>query len=301
MHRFAALLDRLTLTPARTGKLRLIQDYLSAAPDPDRGYAIAAITRDLEVASVKPAMLRALAAERIDPVLFALSYDYVGDLAETISLVWGETAAKGDPPALGAVVEELQRTSRQAGPQAVAQLLDQLDPPGRYALIKLVTGGLRIGVSARLAKQALADWGQVDVTEIEELWHGLTPPYTDLFAWLEGRAEKPAEAALALFRPVMLATPLDEAELPKLDPNAYAAEWKWDGIRVQATSEGGVRRLYSRTGDEIGRAFPDLIEAMTFEGTLDGELLVARAGKDGPEIGSFSDLQQRLNRKTVSG
>ncbi|MEM9148768.1 MAG: cisplatin damage response ATP-dependent DNA ligase [Pseudomonadota bacterium] len=302
MHRFATLLDRLTLTPARLGKLRLLRDHFAAVPDPDRGYAVAAITRDLEVASVKPAMLRTLAAERIDPMLFELSYDYVGDMAETISLVWGETKPdeRGDPPSLGAIITELQQTSRQAAPQAVAALLDRLDPPGRYALIKLVTGGLRIGVSARLAKQALADWGEVDVTEIEEIWHGLSPPYTELFAWLERRGDKPVMAAQALFRPVMLATPLDQDDLAQLDPQAFAAEWKWDGIRVQATSENGIRRLYSRTGDDIGRAFPDLIEAMRFEGTLDGELLVARPGADGPEIGSFSDLQQRLNRKTVS-
>ena len=75
------------------------------------------------------------------------------------------------------------------------------------------------------------------------------------------------------------------------------AEWKWDGIRVQAVSEGGVRRLYSRTGDDISGAFPDLVDAMDFDGALDGELLV---GDPATATGTFSDLQQRLNRKTVS-
>jgi len=303
MQRFAALLDRLVLTPQRTGKLKLIRDYLSAAPDPDRGYAIAAITRDLEVASVKPAMLRGLVEARTDPVLFALSYDYVGDLAETISLVWGAPRATDQDLSLGRVVETLQRLSRHSAPRQVEAWLDALEPSARYALIKLVTGGLRVGVSARLAKQALADWGGVDVSEIEELWHGIAPPYTELFAWLEGRAEKPREAALALFRPVMLANPVEDGDLDRLDPADYLAEWKWDGIRVQATSEGGVRRLYSRTGDDISEAFPDLVEALAFEGTIDGELLVMRPGEaDGtPErVGTFSELQQRLNRKTVS-
>lgn len=304
MRRFAALLDRLVLTPARNGKLRLLEDYFRDAPDPDRGWGLAAITRDLALETVKPAMLRAAVAERIDPVLFALSYDYVGDLAETIALVWGPPPeAPAEDLRLSAVVEDLRTTSRQGAPARVARYLDQMTPSERYALIKLVTGGLRIGVSARLAKQALAAFGRVDVTEIEELWHGLEPPYEELFAWLEGRRPKPAQAAAAPFRPVMLATPVEAGDLEGRDPADYLAEWKWDGIRVQATNERGVRRLYSRTGDDIGRAFPDLLEALAFEGTIDGELLVSRpdAMHDAPDrVGTFSELQQRLNRKTVS-
>ena len=132
-----------------------------------------------------------------------------------------------------------------------------------------------MGVTARLAKQALARLGGKDVTEIEEIWHGLTPPYVEFFAWLEGRAGRPVSAALAPFRPVMLAQALDEAEFSKLDPADYAAEWKWDGIRVQAVSEKGVRKLYSRTGDDVSGAFPDILEHLHFEGAIDGELLVA--------------------------
>jgi DNA ligase 1 len=94
----------------------------------------------------------------------------------------------------------------------------------------------------------------------------------------------------------MLAQALDEAnDFPKLDPADYAAEWKWDGIRVQAVNERGQRRLYSRTGDDIGKSFPDVLEALNFEGALDGELLILRDG----HIGSFSELQQRLNRKAA--
>ena len=137
--------------------------------------------------------------------------------------------------------------------------------------------------------------GGVAVGEVEEVWHGLEPPYDDLFAWLEHRAERPSPEAHGRFRPVMLAQALDEAEFEKLDPADYAAEWKWDGIRVQAVSEGGVRRLYSRTSDDISAAFPDVVELMDFEGAIDGELLVLRDGRAAP----FADLQQRLNRKTI--
>ena len=297
MKRFAELLDRLVLTPSRNGKLTLLVDYFRSTPDPDRGLALAAITGDLAIPAVKPAMLRALVTERMDDILFAYSYDYVGDLAETISLVWPDNpqVADADPP-LRDVVARLQRAGRADAPKVMSDLLDRLDIPSRFALIKLATGGLRIGVSARLAKQALAEIGGRDANEIEELWHGLKPPFADLFAWLEGRGEKPSGQALGLFRPVMLAHPVEDRDLEKIDPADYVAEWKWDGIRVQAVSEGGTRRLYSRTGDDVAAAFPDLLAAIDFDGAIDGELLVGSPSA----TGSFSDLQQRLNRKTVS-
>jgi DNA ligase-1 len=300
MQAFAALLDRLVLTPSRNGKLRLLTDYLKTAPDPDRGYAIAAITGDLSIASVKPAMLRGLIVARMDEVLFGYSYDYVGDLAETIALAWPSRPTDGPMPRLAEVVEALHAASRSDGPALIERWLDRMDASGRHALIKLVTGGLRVGVTARLAKQALAKFGGKDVTEIEEIWHGLAPPYTEFFAWLEGRADRPVSAALSPFRPVMLAHPLDEAELQKLDPKDYAAEWKWDGIRVQAVAEKAVRKLYSRTGDDISGAFPDIIDALNFEGAIDGELLVGREEDSGTiSVAPFADLQQRLNRKLV--
>ena len=283
-------------------------DFFTEVPDTDRGYGLAAITGELEIAAVKPAMLRVLATSRMDEILFGYSYDYVGDLAETIALSWisphdgdGDVLLRNDLPTLTEIVETLHGASRAQGPKLIGDWLDRLDSSGRYALLKLVTGGMRIGVSSRLAKQALADFGGKEIAEIEELWHGLAPPYLDLFAWLEGMAEKPISAALSPFRPVMLSQPLEQGDYGRITPEDYAAEWKWDGIRVQATRQGGVCRLYSRTGDDISGSFPDLIERMEFDGSLDGELLVARPS-DGDEIvvGTFSDLQQRLNRKSVS-
>ncbi|MBR0557965.1 cisplatin damage response ATP-dependent DNA ligase [Ciceribacter sp. L1K23] len=298
MRAFSELLDRLVLTPSRNGKLTLMADYFSATSDPDRGYALAALTGGLDIVGIKPAVIRGLAMERIDEVLFGYSYDYVGDLAETVSLIWPDDASADDmqEPTLGEVVETLQATSRSAAPAKFVAFMDALDTSGRYALIKLMTGGMRMGVSARLAKQALANMGSVDVTEIEELWHGLEPPYLELFAWLEGREAKPVSAAAALYRPVMLANPLETGDYDRVTAEDYRAEWKWDGIRVQVSSEGGVQRLYTRTGDDISGTFPDLLGAIDFEAVLDGELLV---GVPGQHVGTFSDLQQRLNRKTV--
>jgi DNA ligase-1 len=296
MRAFAALLDRLSYTPSRNAKLVLLRDYLRATPDPERGWALAALTGDLSFDAAKPAFIRKAVEARMDAQLFAMSYDYVGDLAETVALVWPAAPGANREPELPEVIDALRGATRAEVQRLIEGWLDTLNVDGRWALLKLLTGALRVGVSARLAKQACAEMGGVAIGEIEEVWHALEPPYDDLFAWLEGRGERPTPDAFGRFRPVMLAQAIDEAvDFAKLDPADYAAEWKWDGIRVQAVSEGGVRRLYSRTGDDISGAFPDVIAAMDFDGVLDGELLVLREGKVAP----FGDLQQRLNRKTV--
>ena len=305
MKAFAELLDRLVLTPQRNAKLRLLADYFARTSDPDRGYALATLTSTLDIKLVKPALLRELVMERMDDVLFRYSYDYVGDLAETISLVWEPPAEEAgvvlhSQPRLSAVVEELNGIGRSEMPAHVRGLLDRLDTSGRYAFIKLATGGLRIGVSARLAKQALALMGDVGVDEIETLWHGLEPPYGTLFAWLEGHAPKPELSTPAIFHSVMLAHPVADGDLEKLDPQDYLAEWKWDGIRVQLSAIGGTRRLYSRSGDDISKSFPDVLEAVDFEGIIDGELLIGGTSRGNAATLTFSDLQQRLNRKSVT-
>ncbi|MBV9548402.1 MAG: cisplatin damage response ATP-dependent DNA ligase [Alphaproteobacteria bacterium] len=296
MRAFARLLDRLAFTPARNGKLTLLRDYFSAAPDPERGWALASLTGALTFNEAKPQFIRKAVEARMDGVLFSLSYDYVGDLAETVALVWPALPGANREPELPEVVDALRSASRREVQALLERWLDALDADGRWALLKLLTGGLRIGVSARLAKQALAAMGGVAVEAIEEVWHGQHAPYEDLFAWLEKRSAKPTAEAPARFRPVMLAQALDEEkDLSVLDATDYAAEWKWDGIRVQAAHEGDEKRLWSRTGDDIGKSFPDLLAAMNFQGVLDGELLV----KGTKGVAGFADLQQRLNRKTA--
>jgi len=296
MRAFARLLDRLSLTQGRNAKLTLVRDFLRETPDPDRGWALAALTGQLTFQAAKPAAIRRAVEARMDPVLFGWSYDFVGDLAETVALVWPARPGSNREPELSEVVEALRTAGRTEVQGLIEGWLDALDADGRWALLKLLTGALRVGLSARLAKQAAADLGGVDVAEIEELWHAQHPPYEDLFAWLEGRSQRPSSDAPARFRPVMLVQAIDEAtDFAKLDPADYAAEWKWDGIRVQAVSERGVRRLWSRTGEDVSAAFPDVVEALTFEGVIDGELLVLREGR----VASFGDLQQRLNRKSA--
>jgi DNA ligase-1 len=379
MNRFAELLDRLAYEPGRNNKLRLLTSYFREVEDPDRGYALAALTGALSFKHAKPELIRDLIAARTDPVLFALSYDYVGDLSETVALMWpkgaidreepslghpspqpsptrGEGAQKSPerisrnkskaatatlsqksaattlsvpsplvgegqgggyrghnghddqrlhnnppPPTLTEVVTTLRTLGKTELPKQLTRWLDELDETGRWALLKLVTGAMRIGISARLAKTAAAELGGKDPHEIELMWPGLTPPYPDLFAWLEGRAEKPVNLDPAPFRPVMLAHAIENTDFANLDAADFIAEWKWDGIRVQAVSGPDARgnmlaRLYSRSGEDITKSFPDLLPSLRLPGAIDGELLVVRDGR----VQTFNVLQQRLNRKVVS-
>ncbi len=295
MKRFATLLDRLVYSPGRNTKLQLMQDYFRSTPDPDRGWALAALTDGLPFSFPVRRTIMELMEKRVDAELFRLSRDYVGDTAETVALLWPETGHH-DPPRLSEVVSRLGLIDAQELGDVIASWLDRLDATGRWALLKLLTGALRVGVSARLAKTAVAAMVGRDVGEVEEVWHALSPPYEALFDWLEGRGERPDITGAPVFRPLMLAHPLEEAELADLDTSEFAAEWKWDGIRVQIAAAGGEARLYSRTGDDIGASFPELISMFRFDAVVDGELLVVRDGRVAP----FNDLQQRLNRKTVT-
>lgn len=304
MRAFADLLDGLIYTRSRNAKLRLIGDYLKSAPDPDRGWAMAALTGSLDLPAVKPALIRAMVETRVDPVLFALSRDFVGDSAETIALLWPQPIVPpGDatPLALSQVVATLSALSRADAPGVLAAMLDRLEADERYALLKLATGGLRVGVSARLAKTALAQAFALDVDAVEEVWHGLTPPYAPLFDWAEGRGAQPTPDNVPVFRPFMLAHPLEE-EAVSLDD--YAAEWKWDGIRAQLVHVAGETRLYSRAGDDITHSFPEIAAMFDVVGVLDGELLVKGSAQgttmeEGAGAASFNALQQRLGRKQV--
>jgi DNA ligase-1 len=341
MRAFARLMDCLVYTQSRNRKIALLGHYFRSAPDPGRGWALAALTDGVPIRIPLRRMLSDLVSRFIDPVLYRLSRDYVGDTAETVSLLWpddravipepseeinkeadpitprqlqldlearasisGEFAAKigdnsGEPPelSLGAVVGAMASGTTAERTERLGHLLDQLDATGRWALLKLIGGAPRVGVSARLARTALAESYGRDVSEIEEIWHALTPPYLDLFQWLEGKADRPDPGAKPVFRPVMLAHPVEEEDWPRLAPEDFIAEWKWDGIRVQIAARGGDVKMFSRQGDDISAAFPEIRSAFQDQDCVaDGELLVMRDG----EIAPFNDLQQRLNRKSIT-
>jgi DNA ligase-1 len=395
MRAFARLLDCLVYTQSRNRKVALLGHYFRTAPDPDRGWALAALTDGVPIRLPLRRMLSDLVTRFIDPTLYRLSRDYVGDTAETVALLWpddrsvlpptpspstqgggkqhtsplnvegeqqtsplpltGRGRGSGDDPSekpkqlvldltptpspspqgggeqdtspldaggtsplpstgrgrgdlghnsgeppelsLAAVVEAMADGTTAERTERLGRLLNQLDATGRWALLKLIGGAPRVGVSARLARTALAESYGRDVSEIEEVWHALEPPYLELFQWLDGKAERPDPGAKPVFRPVMLAHPIEEEDWPRLSPEDFSAEWKWDGIRVQVAARGGEVRMFSRQGDDISGAFPEIRSA--FHGhdcVVDGELLIMRDGAIAP----FNDLQQRLNRKSVT-
>ena len=297
---FAELLDRLTLTPGRLAKIALLRRFFETESDPDRGWALAALTGELSFTAAKAGLIRTVAEQRVDPFLFGLSYDFVGDLAETVALIW-PAQAESTPPSVTQIVTALSSRPKSELPALLAGWLDASGPAVRYALLKLITGSLRVGASARLAKTALAEFaaarGQsVAPDDVEEVWHGLSPPYAKLWDWLEGRSGPPDSAGAAVFRPPMLAQPLEAGDLANLVAAEHVAEWKWDGIRVQLVRAPGGERVFSRGAEDVSAAFPDLAGVLHADAVLDGELLVVRCGVVAP----FADLQQRLNRKAAS-
>ncbi|WP_026941895.1 cisplatin damage response ATP-dependent DNA ligase [Hellea balneolensis] len=297
MDEFAQLLDDLYFTNSNLAKEIILTNYLRQVSDPDRGWTIAAIAGTLSFDLFKRNVIKSLMMERMDPFLFDMSKDYVGEMSETIALAWPqspEPVRLNRLPELHEVIAEFQSRNKAGIRDYLVLLLDNMTPSQRWALLKLGTRGLRIGMSARSVKLTLAKMKAVEIDVIESIWHGLIPPYLDLFAWIDGRADLPDLSDKLTFSPVMLAHPIDEdKDLPRISPETHIAEWKWDGIRVQLSSNGAETKIFSRKGEDITHSFPDLAGSVTLQGVIDGELLV----KTGGELGSFNDLQQRLNKK----
>ncbi|MYE00927.1 MAG: ATP-dependent DNA ligase [Alphaproteobacteria bacterium] len=299
MRAFAALLDALAFAPSPAVQVRLMADYLKRAPDFDRGWALAMLAGGFDTACVRPAALHALAAERVDAEFLRLSLDFVGDPVETAALIWPESGTEPCPPPLAEVAPALSSISRQAAPGLLARWFDRSDLPVRRALAQLAAGRRVPGVTPRLARTALAAAFSADLGAIEEAWHGQAPPYGHLFAWLEGRAPHPE--AVAGFRPLMPVCPLDETALASLDPACCRVERQWSGMRVQLVAESGLHRLYSGSGDDVSRLFPEIVAAMEgLAGVFDG-VLMAACGPDGPPYRPAPPeaLARRLGRKTV--
>lgn len=349
MEAFSHLLEQLYFTSGNKAKAQLIADYIANTPDPDRGWAIAAMAGTLRFDFFKRNTVKKLITEHSDPALFAMSYDYVGEVSETVAHLWPYSKPTDFLPSLTEVVETFASVSKQKVSDTLANYLTVMTPAQRWALLKLGTRGLRIGVSARSIKQILADYGDKDIKEIETLWHAVHPPYVDMLRWLEGKAEKPDIENAVTFHPVMLSHPIEESDIEAFTENTWQIENKYDGIRVQlvvksskafndrsidsdgANEDEPEKALFSRTGDDISHSFPDLLESVSGNMVLDGELLVIHnvehdndlsegstaqvittknttCGKSDlqassmvqPDVDTFNALQQRLNKKKPS-
>ena len=349
MEAFSHLLEQLYFTSGNKAKAQLIADYIANTPDPDRGWAIAAMAGTLRFDFFKRNTVKKLITEHSDPALFAMSYDYVGEVSETVAHLWPYSKPTDSLPSLTEVVETFASVSKQKVSDTLANYLTVMTPAQRWALLKLGTRGLRIGVSARSIKQILADYGDKDIKEIETLWHAVHPPYVDMLRWLEGKAEKPDIENAVTFHPVMLSHPIEDSDIEAFTENTWQIENKYDGIRVQlvvksskafndrsidsdgANEDEPEKALFSRTGDDISHSFPDLLESVSGNMVLDGELLVIHnvehdndlsegstaqgmttgnttSGKSDlqasstvqPDVDTFNALQQRLNKKKPS-
>ncbi len=295
MIEFAELVHRLFFTSGNLAKARILRAYIEKTPDPDRGWAIAILSGRLHLTLFKRSLINSLIKSRVDPYLFDLCYDYVGELSETVALLWptSNRDTKSKLPSLTNILETLESCSKAEIEEYVGNLLDQMSPQQRWAFLKIGTGGLRVGMSARSVKSVLADIGKVDLDEVEQLWHAIEPPFEELFSWLSGKAEKPDISGKLSFTPLMLAHPVDVKSLDFINPKEWFAEWKYDGIRVQLVNSEKGSAIFSRSGENISTSFPELSKETTDNSILDGELVVMR----GKEIGSFNDLQKRLNKR----
>ena len=335
MEAFSNLLEQLYYTAGTKAKAQLIADYIANTPDPDRGWAIAAMAGTLRFDFFKRNTVKKLITEHTDPALLAMSYDYVGEVSETVAHLWPHSEPTDSLPSLTEVVETFASVSKQKVSDTLAHYLTIMTPAQRWALLKLGTRGLRIGVSARSIKQILADYGNKDIKDIETLWHAVTPPYVDMLSWLEGKADKPDIENAVTFHPVMLSHPIEDSDIDAFTKDTWQIENKYDGIRVQlAVKTGKVsdenepdKALFSRTGDDISHSFPDLLEAVNGNMVLDGELLVIHNAENDqgsktrgeastkthddsgatqsnaalqPDVDTFNALQQRLNKKKPS-
>lgn len=296
MEEFAKLLENIIFSPSRNKKINLLVDYFRRTPNPERGYALSLLTSNFKFRYIRNSDLKEITKSRIDSTLFELSYDYVGDMAETISLIWPNKTQK-KLPSLTEFVNIIQSSSKESALKFLIRKLDESTQTERWAIIKLFTGGLRIGISEKIVKISLSKFGDKRLDQIEKIWHGLQIPYLELFEWLENKGPLPEIDVLQTFHPLMLAHPLNvENEFKNLVPDDFIAEWKWDGTRVQVIISDTKTIIFSRSGDNITNSFPELKFNSKVNVVLDGELLVGNNLIPQP----FNQVQQRLNRKTIS-
>lgn len=306
MKTFSELFEALDTDNSTNGKIASLRAHFASATPEDAAWALYFLCGERLPSAVSTRTLRLWAGEAagVAPWLFEECYAQVGDLAETIALLLPDPAeAKAKRFPLSQLVEERVRPLAEMTPAEQAALVRQtwaeLGATDRFLYNKLLAGSFRVGVQKTLVTKALAETAGVPVSLLAGRLLGRPSPTPEFFQSLF-RAEEQADLA-ARPVPFFLASPL-EGQPEDLGPRAdWLAEWKFDGIRAQMIRFGNETSLWSRTGEAVSPAFPELVEAgrRLPDGTvLDGEILVWRKATDRPA--GFGELQQRLNRKTVS-
>ena len=296
MNEFYELLNNLLLTSSTKRKVNLIKIYFDKSEIDEKAWAFAILSNRLNRKYLTSSDLKELVKIKIDEELFKYSYDYVGDLAETISLLWKNDNKEIKNFKLSKFMISLKNIQNKTElKNYINQILNQSSENQRYCILKILTGCLRVGVSNGLIKEALIKYGSRSSDEIDQLWYGFRSPFNDLFNWLDGEKLPSYIDKKKLFHSFMLANNFKYEDFKKEDCNQFLAEFKWDGIRAQIIfSKDG--KIFSRNGDDITQSFPDI---NTYENNyfiLDGELVVKKDNK----ILSFNELQKRIGRKIPS-
>ena len=288
------LLEKLTFTYSTNGKIDLLVEYLKKRNIEEKGYTIALLTGNLNFKNIKRSNVLNILKKELDSYLFEQSYDYVGDLAETVALIWPKKNIS-KKISLNQVILDLKKSNDVE--HTILEYLNILTKEERWAFIKLILGGLRIGFSSNLVKKSLAKYGNKKINEIENIWNGISPPYKSLFLWLEGKGNYPTIEISKTFSSFMLASSFDTKQIINIkDTDEFFFEYKWDGIRVQIVAHKGKTTVYSRSGENISNSFPEIKVNSSKLLVLDGELLV---GKNFLPF-TFNHLQKRINKKKPS-
>jgi len=304
MKDFTSLFLRLDETNKTSVKLAALKSYFSTAQPSDAAWAVAYLTGRRPKTPITAGQIRSwgTAAANIPEWLFTESYDAVGDLAETVSLLL-PTQGRGSDLSLTEWIEKrllpLTGQEEDVKRQAILGWWNELDQSSRFVFTKLLTGAWRVGVSQRLVTRALAEVLEIDSDVIAHRLMGRWAP-DDAFYTILGCSDT-RDADLSRPYPFYLAYPFagDTGQLRSLDQ--WQVEWKWDGIRAQVIKRRKQVFIWSRGEELVTDRFPEIAAAAEQlpDGTvLDGEILAWKAGEGGG-VQSFGQLQRRLGRKTI--
>ncbi|MEM9249200.1 MAG: ATP-dependent DNA ligase [Pseudomonadota bacterium] len=300
--RFAALFTALDQTTKTNAKVAALAAYFGEAPETDRVWCIALLSGRRPKRMLTTTVLRDWAAERagVPLWLFEESYTVVGDLAETIALILPEGTGRTDATLSDWIsgLKRLPSLEEEARKALVWQAWDGLGPVERFVFNKLLTGGFRMGVSAKLMTRALAQATGIAEPELAHRLMGAWDP--ERVSWQNLVLAPDPEEALSRPYPFYLAYQLDAAPESLGDPQDWVAEWKWDGIRGQLILREGQHYVWSRGEELMTERFPEFAAALDVlpSGTvLDGEVLAWDRTAEAPQ--SFNALQARIGRKTV--
>ena len=313
MKQFAALYRELDATTSSLAKQAALQRYLQDAPAPDAAWAVYFLAGGKPRQLVPAKLLRLLAQEAagLPEWLFDESYEAVGDLAETISLLLPAPTDRHDMGLaewIEAHLLPLRKTPPDALPDALRAQWRRLAIDERLVYFKLITGGFRVGVSKLQVTQALAAVGALDPKRVAQRLMGYThisgqPTAADYAALISPestgeRDQKTSGQPYPFFLAHPFNLPLDQFDAALGAPSQWIVEWKWDGIRAQLVKRAGQVWLWSRGEELVTDRFPELSvmgDALPDGTVLDGEIVVWREDRVQP----FAELQKRIGRKTL--